>query len=139
MALGEKLFEETGKATGIKITKVHPLEGVTMEVSFASEIKGAGIVPNGTSMGSGQMTQYPTGIVDAKYQGVFTTDQGDQFMWWAYEKSRVGEGGKTRGLVTVTGVTDSQKLAWMNKIVIAIDSEFDPAAQQFRGTAYEWK
>ncbi len=44
MSLGEKLFEESGEITGFKITKVHPIEGVTTEVSFTSEIKGeAGI------------------------------------------------------------------------------------------------
>jgi hypothetical protein len=40
MVLGEKLLEESGKVVGFKITKVHPVEGMTMEVSFASEIKG---------------------------------------------------------------------------------------------------
>jgi hypothetical protein len=29
MALGEKLFEESGNITGLKIIKVHPIEGVT--------------------------------------------------------------------------------------------------------------
>jgi hypothetical protein len=33
MALGEKLFEDSGNITGIKITRVHPVEGVTTEVS----------------------------------------------------------------------------------------------------------
>jgi hypothetical protein len=32
MALGDKLFEESGEITGLKITKVHPIEGVTTEV-----------------------------------------------------------------------------------------------------------
>jgi hypothetical protein len=40
MVLGEILFEESGNVTGFKVTKVHPMEGVTMEVSFTSEIKG---------------------------------------------------------------------------------------------------
>jgi hypothetical protein len=39
MALGDKLFEEGGEITGLKITKVHPIEGVTTEVSFTSEIR----------------------------------------------------------------------------------------------------
>jgi hypothetical protein len=42
MALGEKLFEENGEATGFRVTKVHPIEGITMEVSFTSEIRGKG-------------------------------------------------------------------------------------------------
>jgi hypothetical protein len=30
MALGEKLFEESGNVQGFKVTKVHPVEGTTM-------------------------------------------------------------------------------------------------------------
>ena len=44
MALGEKLFEESGNVLGFKVTKVHPVEGTTMEVSFSSELKGFGQV-----------------------------------------------------------------------------------------------
>ena len=28
MVLGEKLFEESGNTTGVKVTKVHPIEGI---------------------------------------------------------------------------------------------------------------
>lgn len=42
MALGEKLFEESGNVLSFKVTKVHPVEGTTMEVSFSSELKGFG-------------------------------------------------------------------------------------------------
>ena len=54
MALGEKLFEESGNVTGFKVTKVHPTEGVTMEVSFTSEIKGIGRFPSGKNLGQAQ-------------------------------------------------------------------------------------
>jgi hypothetical protein len=56
MALGEKLFEESGNVTGFKVTKVHPIEGVTMEVSFMSEIRGIGRIPSGKNVGSGRKT-----------------------------------------------------------------------------------
>ena len=36
MALGDKLFEESGNITWLKITRVHPFEGA----SFTSEIRG---------------------------------------------------------------------------------------------------
>lgn len=42
MVLGKKLFVESGK-----ITRVHPIEGVTTEVSFTSEIRGEGRYPSG--------------------------------------------------------------------------------------------
>jgi hypothetical protein len=139
MALGEKLFEETGKVVGFKVTRVHPVEGTTMEVSFTSEIKGFGKYPNGRNVGSGIMTHYPHGVVDASYQGtLMTAEEGEQFMWWAHEKSKVAEGGKIKGMVMVSGFTNSEKLSWMNRLLMILESEFDPAAQQFRTTAYEW-
>jgi hypothetical protein len=142
MALGEKLFEESGNVTGFKVTKVHPTEGLTMEVSFASEIRGIGRFPSGKNLGSGTVTQYPHGIVDGSYQGSFMTTEGgsdDHFVWWAHEKTKMVEGGKFKGLTMLTGFTNSQKLAWMNNLIIALDLETDPESQKFKATAYEWK
>ncbi len=144
MALGEKLFEESGNVTGFKVTKVHPIEGVTMEVSFTSEIRGIGRFPSGKNLGSGIVTQYPHGIVDGSYHGsVMTTAEGgssgEQFVWWAHEKTKMVEGGKFKGLTIMTGFTNSQKLSWMNTLIIALDLETDPDSQRFKATAYEWK
>jgi hypothetical protein len=139
MALGEKLFEETGNVTAFKVTKVHPIEGVTMEVSFTSEIRGIGRFPSGKNLGSGIMTQYPHGIVDQSNQGSVMTAEGDQFIWWAHGKGKVVEGGKVKGLIIVTGFSNSQKLSWMNNLIIALESEFDPESKSFKITAYEWK
>ncbi|MEO9295684.1 MAG: hypothetical protein ABI347_08810 [Nitrososphaera sp.] len=123
----------------MSIKSVHPIEGVKMEISFASEIKGASRMPSGSNMGSGTMVQYPHGIIDASWQGAVTFAGGEQFFWWAHEKSNMVEGGKSKGIVIVTGFTNAKNLSWMNNLVIAIESEFDPAAQQFRGTGYPWK
>jgi len=147
MVLGEKLFEESGNVTGFKITKVHPIEGVTMDVSFVSEIRGIGKFPSGKNMGSGTVTQYPHGIVDGSYQGSLTTtsegdsnsSSGDQFVWWAHEKTKAVEGGMFKGLTMMTGFTNSQKLSWMNNLIIALDLETNPESQKFNATAYEWK
>jgi hypothetical protein len=145
MALGEKLFEESGNVTGFKVTKVHPTEGVTMEVSFTSEIRGIGRFPSGKNMGSGTITQYPHGIVDGSYQGsIMTTtaedvSSSDQFVWWAHEKIKAVEGGKFKGLTMMTGFTNSQKLSWMNNLIIALDLETNPESRTFKATAYEWK
>jgi Tfp pilus assembly pilus retraction ATPase PilT len=56
-----------------------------------------------------------------------------------HEKSKVVEGGKIKGLIMVTGFTNSQKLTWMNNLIMALDSEYDPVAQTFKATGYEWK
>jgi hypothetical protein len=140
MGLGEKLFEESGDITGFKVTKVHPIEGVTIEASFTSEIRGIGRFPSGKNLGSGTVTQYPHGIVDASWQGsLMISEGGDQFIWWAHEKSKVGEDGKVRGLIMVTGFTNSQKLSWMNNLILALESETDLKSQKFKITGYEWK
>jgi hypothetical protein len=144
VALGEKLFEESGNITGFKVTTVHPIEGVTIEASFTSEIRGMGRFPSGKFLGSGTVTQYPHGIVDGSWQGsVITTAEGggsgDQIMWWAHEKGKVGEDGKVKGLTMVTGFTNSQKLSWMNNLIIALDIETNPESQKFKATGYEWK
>ena len=139
MTLGEKLFEENGNITGLKITRVHPIEGVTTEVSFTSEIRGEGSFPSGENLGSGTMTKYPHGIIDGTWQGSFMIAQGgDQFMWWAHEKSKVLEGGNIKGLNIMTGFTNSQKISWMNNLIIALEIEGSALSQKFKATGYEW-
>lgn len=138
MALGRKLFEESGKITGLKLIKVHPIEGVTTEVSFTSDIKGIERFPSGKNLGSGTMTKYPHGIIDATWQGCLTTETGEQFMWWAHEKSRVLDDGKIRGLNMVTGFTNSQNLSWMNNLIMLIELDGSEHSYEFCATAYEW-
>lgn len=120
MALGEKIFEERGKVTSASVKSVHPVEGVKMEVDFVSEIKGLGNFPSGTNMGSGTMNQYPHGTIDAAYHGVFTSagEEKGQFFWWAHDKSRMLESGRARGVTIVSGFTSSQKLSWLNSLII---------------------
>jgi hypothetical protein len=140
MTMGEKLFQESGNITGFKVTKVHPVEGVTMEANFTSEITGVDRFPSCKNLGSGTMTQYPHGMVDTSWQGsLLIAEGGDQLMWWAHEKSKVGEDRKVRGLIMVTGFTNSQKLSWMNNLILALESETDLESQKFKNTEYEWK
>jgi hypothetical protein len=139
VVLGEKLFEETGNITGVKVIRVHPIEGVTTEASFTSEIRGEGRFPNGKNLGSGTMTKYTHGIIDATWQGSLTTEDGDQFLWWGHEKGKVVEGGKITGLNLVTGFTNSQKLSWVNSMIMAIEIAGSVFSQEFKATAYEWK
>jgi hypothetical protein len=139
MALGEKLFEDIGNLTKLDIKSVHPVEGVKMEVSFTSEIKGLGKFPSGKNIGSGIVTQYPHGVIDGNYQGMeTTTTEGDQYIWWAHEKSKVIEGGMFKGIIIITGYANSQKLSWMNNLIAVIDMQTDLTNRRFEGTGYEW-
>ena len=140
MALEKKLFDESGNISGFKVTKVHPSEGVTTEVSFISHIKGEGKYPSGENLGSGILTKYPHYIIYGAYQGLLTiTKSGDQFLWWAHEKSRVTDEGKIRGLTIITGFTNSETLSWMNNLIIAVDVEGSIFSQEFKATGYEWE
>jgi hypothetical protein len=138
MELKEKLFDESGKIEGFKVTKVHPVEGVTTEVSFASDIRGIGKFPSGKNLGSGVMTRYPQGIIDATWQGTLTTQNGEQFMWWSHEKSKVLQDGKIKALNIATGFTNSPNLSWMNSLIIVVELAMSISSEEFSGTAYEW-
>jgi hypothetical protein len=76
MVLGEKLFEESGNIIGLKITRVHLIEGVT-RVSFASKVRGETRYPSGKNLGSGTMTKYPHGVIDAAWQGTLIAKGND--------------------------------------------------------------
>jgi hypothetical protein len=138
MALGRKLFEESGKITSFKVIKVHPVEGITTEVSFTSDVKGLEKFPSGKNLGSGTMTKYPHGIIDATWQGSLMIKTGEQFMWWAHEKSTVLDDGKIRGLNMITGFTNSQNLSWMNSLIMLVELAGSAYSDEFCATAYEW-
>jgi hypothetical protein len=138
LALGQKLFEEAGKITNFKVAKVHPLEGITTETSFASDIKGIGRFPSGKNLASGTMTRYPHGIIDATWQGTLTIENGEQFMWWSHEKGKVLQDGKIRGLNIVTGFSISQNLSWMNSLIIVVELAASVHSDEFCASAYEW-
>ena len=123
-----------------KLQKSIQLKELQWEVSFISEIKGFGKFPSGRNVRSCVITQYPHGVVDASYQAMMmmtTAKEGEQFIWYAHEKSRLEDDRKIKGRVIVSGFTKSEKLSWMNRLIMIMESEFDPASQQFRITAYE--
>ena len=138
MTLGQKLFEEVGKISGLKVVKVHPLEGVTTEITFMSDIKGIRKFPSGKNLASGTIIRYPHGIIDGSWQGTLTSELGMQFMWWSHEKSKVVEGGEIKGLNVTTGFTNSPELSWMNNLIIVIELSGSVLSDEFSAVGYEW-
>ena len=39
----------------------------------------------------------------------------------------------------MTGFTNSQKLSWMNNIILALEISGSVFSQEFKATGYEWK
>jgi hypothetical protein len=73
--------------------------------------------------------------VDASKQGAIITAEGsEQFIPWAYGKSMVEESGRIKTMITVYGFPDSEKLSLMNRLLMILESEFDPINQQSRVT-----
>jgi hypothetical protein len=134
---GDKLWEDTGKASGVTIKSVGP-DGVNIEVNYAGEYKGFGTLPDGTFIGTANILQKPNGMNLETDQGVLTTKDGEVVV---YKGSGTGkaEGGKSRRLTTYTCMTASQKLGWLNGSILVREGDGDTGLPTFRGTAYEWK
>jgi len=136
MALGEKVAEEKGSVIGMSVKSIDS-NGMSTEISFASEVQGIGRFPSGRNMGTlsgldGPHTSRSTG------QGIIVTKDGETLPWHG---SGIGKrvGGKTKGAFLVTFTTMSQKYAWINDLLFVLDSEASADMTQFSDTAYEWK
>ena len=53
------------------------------------------------------------------------------------EKGKVVEGGNIKGLNILTGFTISQKLSWMNNLILALEISGSVFSQKFKATGYE--
>ena len=137
MVLGEKLWEEKGKSIGMSIKSVGP-EGVHMEQTFTTVAKGFGRSPSGTNMGTLDLVQAPDGSESGSGQGIFTSQDGDVVVWKAYFFGRL-EKGKDKSFGMVKFMTTSPKLAWMNKVIAAMEGVADLKTMEMTNTGYEWK
>jgi hypothetical protein len=137
LVLGEKLWEEKGKAIGMSIKSIGP-EGVRMEQTFTTVCKSFGRFPNGTNMGTVDFVQAPDGGYSGSGQGIFASQDGDAVTWKMYFLG-TSEAGKGRDFGIVKFWTTSQKLAWMNKVIAAFEAVSDTKTMELSATGYEWK
>jgi hypothetical protein len=138
LVLGEKLWEEKGKATGVSVKSVGP-EGVHMEENFASEVKGLGRFPSGRNMGTINYVARPDGFSSGTGQGIFTAQDGDSVVWKCLAFGKPEAAGKDKSIAIIQFMTTSQKLSWMNSFLIVYESIGDMKTMEFSGTGYEWK
>jgi hypothetical protein len=137
LILGEKMWEEKGKIMGISVKSVGP-EGVRMEETFATEVKGLGRVPSGRNIGTMDILETSGGFFSGTGQGIFTTQDGDSVVWRCYSLGKL-EAGKSKSVNIIQFMTTSQKLSWMNGSVAIDEGITDPMTMELSGTGYEWK
>ena len=136
LAIGEKLFEEKITPRGFAIKSVGS-EGVESEYSVTGEITGFGKAEGvkATNMATMRNLVRPTGVATGTAQGIMTTTDGDSVVWkLCYAGKTSGTGGRLTG--TVTFMTMSEKLAWLNSTICVIESVGD--AKVGTNLFYEW-
>jgi hypothetical protein len=136
LAIEEKLFEEKITPRGFAIKSVGS-EGVESEYSVTGEITGFGKAEGVKATNMGTMCNHvrPTGITTGTAQGIMTTTDGDSVVWkLCYAGKSSGTGGRLTG--TVTFMTMSEKLAWLNSTICVMEGKGD--AKVGTNTFYEW-
>jgi hypothetical protein len=137
LVLAKKLWEEKGKVIGMSVKSVGP-EGVCIEETFTSEVKGLGRFPSGRNIGTMNIVARPDGLVSGPTQGIFTAQNGDTVVWKCLGIGKQ-EAGKNKNIAVIQPLTTSKKLSWMNSFLIVYESIGDTKTMEFTGTAYEWK
>jgi len=120
--IGQKLFEEKFRPTGGAIKSIGS-EGVESEFSITSEITGFGKAQGikGTNMGTLRNLAQPSGIGTGTGLGVMMLD-GDAVTWtFSYAAKTSAAGAKY--ICTVTFMTMSEKLAWLNQTICVMEGE----------------
>ena len=138
MAVGEKLWEQKGRITGMTIKSVG-VEGVNTESNWVAEVKGFGRLEGSEfkAMGTSIGWRRPDGITGGTGQGVSTSKEGETILWKGYSMGRI-EAGKNKTVTLITFQTSSQKRPWMNSLVTLYEGETTPEGEM-TGTGYEWK
>jgi hypothetical protein len=138
LAIGQKLFEEKFRPTGGAIKSIGP-EGVETEFSIASEIVGFGNAEGikGTNMGTLRSLAKPDGIGTGTGLGVMTLN-GDAVTWKFSFAAKTSAAG-AKYICTVTFMTMSDKLAWLNQTICVLEGESGPdLSKPGTNVYYEW-
>lgn len=133
MPIGKKAFEERGKKEMPFISSANTKDRTLL--TFSSEVEGFERWPSGTIVGSGEERVGPDGRAQSDWQGIWSTKQGDCITWTGSDRT-TGPKRTDKGVMLMHFHTTSERLRWMNKIVII--SEHAGTVQQFSGVGYEW-
>jgi hypothetical protein len=144
MPLGEKLWEETSKATGIRYLDASE-KGLHCEVSFAGEIRGSGRMEGiqGRLVGTDNFWENLSeeGILTGTAYGALHLQSGEIIPFRAVGLGKVikRSPGAAANLVSLIHfINPPAHLSWMKNTPIVWDAVVDPQNQAITATAYEW-
>lgn len=139
MAIGEKLWEQRGKATSVNIKSVGP-EGRRVEQTSVREFKGFGRAQSidGIITVTVEISQEADTTACGTGRGIAITNDGDTIIW-KYAVVGVGKpskGVKSLGVAVLS--TTSMKYNWMNSLLVVAEGALDAQGQEVQNI-YEWK
>lgn len=141
MALGEKLFEGTGKIDGTGFIKSVGIEGIKQVFSWTAQVKGIGKADGAecfiavTAKGMSP----PKGLGVTEDIGVFNTTTGEVGTLKGFGVAKM-EQGNSKSVGLWTFMTMSEKLSWLNDTIALVMFEaLGPMWQAFNISIYEWE
>jgi len=136
LAIGEKIWEGKGKVTGTTVKSVGS-DGASMEFNAMAMLKGVGRHQGieFRDVGTVTGTVRPGGILMGSGQGILATQEGDTI---AYKGLGVGRFEKGVMSAFIAFGTSSQKLSWMNSLIVLSELKLDATSQEFTSEAHEW-
>lgn len=134
MALGDLISESQSTVTSLKVLPSDGTGGIKSEASSVGEHHGR---LSGTETGTFYGHVEPDGTATGTYSGFITTPDGDIVSMEGWGSGMPLGEGRTRWRATVKYRTASQKLAWLNSTVGALEAEADPSGGLV-AKFYEW-
>ena len=135
MALGDLISESQSTATSLKVLPSDGTGGIKSEASSVGEHHGR---LSGQEVGTFYGHAESDGTGTGNYSGFITTADGEVVRMEGWGSGIPLGGGRMRWRGTVKYRTSSQKLAWLNGMIGALEAEADPSGG-LAAKYYEWK
>ena len=132
MVIGRKLFDEIDKPIGYKMVYENSY-GLESEASWNGIVKGYNGFPDGMNVASGNSFEGKNRVIISNWEGVFTTNEGEQVTFKGRDMNKIG-----KIVVLRTYSTDSKKLSWINGLVCLLEGTFNKNENEFKSIGYEW-
>lgn len=130
--IGKKIFEEVDVPTDSKIISEDKERLITeRESSWTGNIKGIDSFPDGTIEGHGNSVIFENGISISNWQGILTTENGQEISFVGKDTSKDG-----KYYVLRTYFTHNKELKDLDGMVCFLDGVFDSKNKSYSCSGY---